>query len=123
MFGLASCLTPFQVGRRVHPFSPAPNCSSPCCAASATVDLANSSPTHCGSASISVSCTNYQALYLHHDAFDSTAYTNLTFWINGGTTGGQVLQLQATTNGSPSGAGFTITALNANTWQLITLPD
>ena len=88
----------------------------------ATVNLANSSPTHSGSASIGVSCTNYQALFLHHDAFDSTAYSNLTFWINGGSSGGQVLLVQATANSTPSGAGFTMPALSANTWQLVTVP-
>jgi hypothetical protein len=88
----------------------------------ATVTFANSSPTHSGSASIGVGCTNYQALFLHHNAFDSTAYSNLTFWVNGGSTGGQVLLVQATTNSSPSGAGFTIPALSENTWQLITVP-
>jgi hypothetical protein len=84
----------------------------------ATVSFANSSPTHSGSASIGVSCTNYQALFLHHNAFDSTAYSNLTFWINGGSSGGQVLLVQATANSTPSGAGFTMPALSANTWQL-----
>ena len=88
----------------------------------ATVNRANSSPTHSGSASISVSCAAYQGLYLHHNDFDSTAYSNLTFWIHGGTSGGQVLQVQATTNNTPSNTGFPIPALSANTWQLITIP-
>ncbi len=64
----------------------------------ATVNFNNPSPVHSGSASISVLCTNYQGLYLHHAAFDSSAYTNLTFWINGGPTGGQPLVVQATLN-------------------------
>ena len=88
----------------------------------ATVNLVNSSPAHSGSASISVSCTNYQALYLHHAAFDSTPYTNLTFWINGGAGGGQVLHIQATTNSTALSTYFAIPALSANTWQLITVP-
>jgi hypothetical protein len=88
----------------------------------ATVNVATSTPTHSGSASISVSCTNWQALYLGHDALDASLYTNLTFWINGGTGGGQVLLVQATVNGNPANAGLTLSALSANTWQLITLP-
>jgi hypothetical protein len=88
----------------------------------ATVNLANASPTHSGTASVSVSCGAWEALYLHHDAFDSTAYSNLTFWINGGSAGGQVLLVQATTNGILSGDGVTLPALGVSTWQLITVP-
>ena len=88
----------------------------------ATVNLANPSPSHSGSASISVSCTNYQALYLHHGAMDTTPYTNLTFWINGGAAGGQVLQLQATANNAAMSTYFTIPALSAGSWQLISVP-
>src|SRR5579859_7777003 len=50
----------------------------------ATVNLGNSQPVQSGTASISVSAGPYQALYLHHDAFDSRPYTDLVFWIHGG---------------------------------------
>src|SRR5215469_1307039 len=50
----------------------------------ATVNLANTSPVQSGTDSISVSAGPYQALYLHQTAFDSTLYTSLIFWINGG---------------------------------------
>src|SRR5580704_7886428 len=61
-----------------------------------TVNLANTSPVHSGSHSLSVtfSNANYGALYLEAGAsFNTSAYTNLTFWINGGATGGQLLQV------------------------------
>ncbi len=86
----------------------------------ATVNLANPSPTHGGSDSISVTTANYSALYLHHDAFDSALYTNLTFWIHGGPTGGQSLKVQATVNGQATNA-VNLPSLPANTWQQITL--
>ena len=55
----------------------------------ATVNTNNTSPLHSGSHSISVTATAWQALYLHHDTFDTSGYTNLIFWIHGGASGGQ----------------------------------
>src|SRR5439155_15767883 len=66
----------------------------------ATVNVTNSTPVHTGSASISVSSTNWQALYFHHSAQDSSQFANITFWINGGSSGGQSIQVQATRNGA-----------------------
>src|ERR1044072_4779346 len=59
----------------------------------ATINLANSSPVHGGSSSISISSSNWQALYLHHDAQNGSYYTNISFWVNGGPTGGQLVQV------------------------------
>ena len=60
----------------------------------ATVNFNNSNPVHDGSASISVNAAAWQALYLHHPAQSSDNYTNLVFWIHGGASGGQRLQVQ-----------------------------
>ena len=68
-----------------------------------------------------VSAGPWQALYLHHDAFDSSLYSNLVFWINGGSAGGQLLQVQATLNGTPQTL-VTLPALAANTWQQVAIP-
>lgn len=87
----------------------------------ATVNLANTSPVQSGSDSISVSAGPYQALYLHQTPFDSSIYLNLVFWINGGTTGGQLLQVQATLNGTAQTV-VTLPALAANTWQQVIIP-
>jgi len=87
----------------------------------ATVNLSNTTPIQSGADSISVSAGPYQALYLHQTAFDSTPYTALVFWINGGPTGGQLLQVQATLNGA-SQTVVTLPALAANTWQQVTIP-
>ncbi len=43
------------------------------------------------------------------------------FWINGGSAGGQTLQLFATSSGVAQ-SSFTIPPLAANSWQLITVP-
>lgn len=87
----------------------------------ATVNLSNTTPVQSGSDSISVSAGPYQALYLHQTAFDSTPYTALVFWINGGSTGGQLLQVQATLNGAAQTV-VTMPALAANSWQQVTIP-
>jgi hypothetical protein len=87
----------------------------------AAVNFNNTSPVHTGSDSISVACTNYAALYLHAPAFDSTPYTNLTFWINGGASGGQPLKVQATLNGAAQTNTVTLAPLTTN-WQQISIP-
>ena len=86
----------------------------------ATVNLANGSPVHSGSSSLSVSSTNWQALYLHHAAQDGSGFANLTFWINGGSTGGQVVQGQATRNGVAQ-PPVVLAALPVNTWRQETI--
>ena len=87
----------------------------------ATVNLANTTPVQAGSDSISVSAGPYQALYLHQTPFDSSTYADLVFWINGGASGGQLLQVQATLNGAAQTV-VTLPALAANTWQQISIP-
>ncbi len=87
----------------------------------ATVNFSNASPVHgTGGDSVSVSAGGYQALYLHHAAIDPSSYVSLTFWINGGVTGGQELQLQATLNGNAQTA-VALTAPTANTWTQVTV--
>jgi hypothetical protein len=87
----------------------------------ATVNFSNTQPVQSGADSISVSAGPYQALYLHHDAFDSSLYANLVFWIDGGSTGGQLLQVQATLNGTAQTV-VTLPPLAANSWQQVTIP-
>lgn len=87
----------------------------------AAVNLNNTNPVHSGQASISVNSAAWQAFYLHHAAFSTAGYSNLSFWIHGGTSGGQRLQVQATINGTPQTA-FALSPLAANSWQQITIP-
>jgi alpha-N-arabinofuranosidase len=87
----------------------------------ATVNLSNTAPVQSGTDSISVNAGPYQALYLHQAPFDSTSYASLVFWINGGPTGGQLLQVQATLNGTAQTV-VTLPSLAANTWQQVSLP-
>ena len=86
----------------------------------ATVNLANASPVHSGTRSASVTADAWEAIYLHHDAFDTSGYTDLVFWIHGGSTGGQLLQVQALLSGTAQSA-VALAPLPANTWQKITI--
>jgi hypothetical protein len=85
----------------------------------ATVNFANTSPVHSGVNSINVSSTNYQALYVHHTAMNGSLFTNLTFWINGGS-GGQVVQVQATINGTAQ-SPVMLVPLPVNSWRQETI--
>jgi hypothetical protein len=83
----------------------------------ATLNYNNTSPVHSGTYSISVtSMTNWQALSLHHIAQDASAFTNITFWINGGSVGGQVVQVQATRGGTGQVA-VVLAPLPVNSWR------
>ncbi len=75
---------------------------------------------HAGTKSISVTITNaWGALSLEHSATDASIYTNLTFWINGGASGGQQLQIYAEVTGATEPA-INLPTLTANTWQQLT---
>ncbi|MHB8636695.1 MAG: glycoside hydrolase family 44 protein [Fimbriimonadaceae bacterium] len=88
----------------------------------ASVNLSNSSPVHGGAYSISVTETaGYQALYLHHSAQSADGFEALVFWVNGGATGGQLLQVQGTLNGGAI-AAYPLPPLAANTWTRVVVP-
>ncbi|MGO8838650.1 MAG: glycoside hydrolase family 44 protein [Limisphaerales bacterium] len=90
----------------------------------ATINYANTTqPIHSGSDSVSVTITDtsHQAIYIAHSAFDTSSYTNLVFWINGGPTGGQQLLVQGHANGAAM-SSTNLPALAAGTWQQFTIP-
>ncbi len=94
-------------------------------------NLANTSPVHTGSHSISATATNsWEALSFeqpifnsYQGGFNSTLYSAFIFWANGGSTGGQLLQVyfQYGSSGT-SGPAYSLTALPANSWQQFTIP-
>jgi alpha-N-arabinofuranosidase len=88
----------------------------------ATINYNCANPVHAGHKSIAVTIKKgWDALYIHHSAFNTTVYTSFTFWVNGGAKGGQVLQIQATANKKPI-KYFKIAALRANAWTQVTIP-
>lgn len=83
-------------------------------------NLTNTSPAHAGNCSISVTASAWQALSFWHQDLNAPAYTNLTFWANGGTAGGQKLQVYVQF-GTNSGPVYQLSALPANSWQFFQL--
>lgn len=66
------------------------------------IDYNNTKPVHSGKKSIAIKITKgFDALYLHHAAFSTKGFRSFSFWANGGATGGQFLQIQATENKKP----------------------
>jgi len=52
---------------------------------------------------------------------DATLYTNLTFWINGGATGGQNISVYGELNGSSSGLPSVSVTAPTNSWKQVTI--
>jgi uncharacterized repeat protein (TIGR02543 family) len=89
---------------------------------SSTSDTANTSPVHGGTKSIAFNLSAGGGLGpFKSSAFVNTAtYSALSFWINGGAGGGQVLGMQFCRN-SAVAKSITLDALPANTWTNIVL--
>lgn len=93
----------------------------------ATHNYANTSPVFAGSDSVSVTVGAWQGLQIVHQDENSTPYGSVSFWINGGTSGGQKLQvyglLDASGNLTSSpGPDFTLAPLPTNSWVQMTVP-
>lgn len=94
----------------------------------ATLNYTNPAPVHSGSDSVSVTLAGgWQGVQIWHPAMDSTPYTNLSFWVNGGATGGQKLSIYGLeslggTNNFSLPVRLTLVPFPANTWQQIVIP-
>ncbi|HLX94461.1 MAG TPA: alpha-L-arabinofuranosidase [Verrucomicrobiae bacterium] len=87
----------------------------------ATVNLTNTSPVHSGTYAIGVTDGgNSQALVFEHPDFNTSLYTYLSFWINGGSSGGQKVQVSGLLDGT-SQSTYSLGALPANTWQQVNI--
>jgi hypothetical protein len=81
----------------------------------------NASPTHSGSRSISVRARTGEGIVLTHMDFDTSGYSDLSFWIHGGTKGGQRLTVMALLMYQPQ-TPVALDALAPGQWQLIKIP-
>jgi hypothetical protein len=90
-----------------------------------TINFACTSPAPpSGTDSISVTSGSDAALYLNVSGvteINSSTFTNLTFWLNGGLSGGQVLTVAATLNSAGQGETVAVGPLAPNTWQQFTV--
>src|SRR5512138_3768843 len=77
----------------------------------AAVNFGATSPVHGGTKSISVTAAGWEALFLHNNTpLDPATATNLSFWIHGGATGGQLLVVQAILGGNAVASGTNLPA-------------
>lgn len=82
----------------------------------------NTSPVHSGSRSISATAAYWEGISFHHSEFDTSPYSEFSFWAHGGSSGGQRLQVYAE-YGSSSAPAYTLpVSLPANTWQQFKIP-
>ena len=80
---------------------------------------ATNNPTYNGTnAMVFAASSIYQAWWLVHDPIDTTLYTSLTLWLNGGSKGGQTVGVQAEA-GSSWGTQIQVKA-PTNSWQQFT---
>ena len=79
-------------------------------------NLENTSPVYSGTDSISVTTSNYSALWLYNSGLNTAPYTNLSFWINGGPTGGQAIVVQGVIDNGTGEGGYALAPLAANKW-------
>jgi alpha-N-arabinofuranosidase len=87
----------------------------------ATVNTASTTTVHTGSNAIAVTADGFEALYLQHAALPTDAYQSLRFWIHGGATGGQTLNVVALRNDVAPPA-VTSGPLTAGAWQEVVIP-
>jgi alpha-L-arabinofuranosidase len=85
-----------------------------------TRNFSTTTPVHSGTNSITMSTPQSGGISFHQNDFDSSPYTNLSFWANGGNTGGQLLQVQA--DGISLSPYHIPGALPANNWQQYIVP-
>lgn len=92
-----------------------------------TFDYANSSQVHGGTASLAVTRTDpWSALQIGYrgDSLDISDYDTFSFWVHGGPTGGQEIEVMVD---PPAGDGADppvtqIITLQAKTWTQVTMP-
>src|SRR5262245_42059409 len=93
-----------------------------------TTDLNSVDFAHGGSRSVKVTYTAaWQGFYLHHGAFDSSNFSTLTFWVNGGSTSGRNITVagllsDVAQTGVPLNSYIAGGSVAANTWRKVTIP-
>jgi alpha-N-arabinofuranosidase len=89
-------------------------------------DYTNASPVHSGTASVAVTiAAAWQGLQIYHPDMDSSLYSSVSFWINGGTSGGQKLQvcglLHVGTTNNAWQSHYALGVVPTNSWGQFTI--
>ena len=84
-------------------------------------NFSSTSPVYSGTDAIKFYGPGWDAISFWHQDFNPAPYTNLTFWADGGPTGGQVLEIYLQ-YGTNSGPAYQLAPLPANGWRQFNLP-
>jgi alpha-L-arabinofuranosidase len=84
-------------------------------------NFSSTSPVHSGTNAISFGGAAWDAISFWHQDFKPAPYTNLTFWANGDSTGGQIVQIYLQ-YGPNSGPSYQLPPLPTSSWQQFNLP-
>ena len=92
-----------------------------------TRNFANTSPVHSGNVSISATVTSaWGGIQLYHTGMTNTAYASISFWLNGGASGGQQLQMYGNLYvggvNTAQSARYHLNTPLANMWQQYIVP-
>jgi hypothetical protein len=88
-----------------------------------TVNYGNTSPVHSGSDSISVTINGaYGGIQLNHTSMTNSAFSSVSLWLNGGSSGGQQLQMYANLSTGVQSARYYLNAPMVNAWQQYIVP-
>ncbi|MCX6927328.1 MAG: hypothetical protein NT154_29605 [Verrucomicrobia bacterium] len=91
-------------------------------------DYANALAVHSGTKSVSVTMTSgNQGLQIYHADLNSSLYSSIVLWLNGGTNGGQKFQVYGllhvgTINNAGQGQYFSLGTLPTNAWRQFIVP-
>lgn len=88
----------------------------------AAVNFQNTAPVHSGIYSVSVNDSGDEALIFQRSEFNDSAYASISFWVNGGSTGGQLIEVGGQLDYGNQGSYAISSPLPANTWEQITVP-
>ncbi len=94
----------------------------------ATLNYANTAPVHSGSDSVSVTIASaWQGMQVVHADMDDSSYGSISFWINGGPSGGQALQVYGLLDAGgqqnqAQSSVYSLGQLATNTWQHFIIP-
>jgi alpha-N-arabinofuranosidase len=87
-----------------------------------TRNFANTSPVHSAGDSISATITNaWGAIQLNHSSMSTTGFVSISFWLNGGTSGGQQLQMYGNLSTGTQNSRPVFTSPPAGAWQQYTI--
>jgi alpha-N-arabinofuranosidase len=88
--------------------------------ASVNLGFANPAP-HSGQYCLGATIFGNEIVAFQSADFSTTPYSSLSFWVNGGSTGGQLLEVWGLLDGA-SQVAYQLSALPTNSWQQITIP-